>query len=438
MTARQLAREFRDYPATFAICLIWIALFAAYTYTEHAADSHSLSLWRWLVTGFGGGNQFGDLSLQDLDHAQYWRLLTCTFVHYSLLHVSLNVLAMYQLGTMVESWYGSSLLVVIYAMTGSFGNLVSTLIRQVIGSDPRVHSAGGSVVILGLVGMCAIAGWRSNRRMGRLLARQMGIVLFLTAILGLALPKFIDNWGHAGGALVGGVIGFLHPWLLANQSKPSIWGAGLIAVLIIVGCGMAQLLENRRQVERRLVARSDFLMLVEGTLNVVGRVALGRGNLGTLHGMLLAHQRLAQGTAHDEIEEVRRLVARGGALSDTEQVELQRFTISATSSLLKFYESILDGQSRVEIERLRPLVEPALSRPLSEQERQGFKEQLAQAVREILREYKLEQSRLQTTPPGAKAVARRWSIVWRMPHAAAGLGTAPHSWRSQPRPSTAV
>ena len=111
-------------------------------------------------------------------------------------------------------------------LTGSLGNLVSTLIRQVIGSNPLVHSAGGSVVILGLVGMCAIAGWRSNRRMGRLLARQMGIVLFLTAILGLALPNFIDNWGHAGGALVGGVIGFLHPWLLASQSKPVDLGSG--------------------------------------------------------------------------------------------------------------------------------------------------------------------------------------------------------------------
>jgi rhomboid protease GluP len=406
MTARQLAREVRDYPATMCICLIWIALFAAYTYAEFAADGHSLSLWRWLVPGFGGGNPFGDLSLEDLKHAQYWRLLTCTFVHYSFLHVSLNVLAMYQLGTMIESWYGSSLLVVIYALTGGLGNVVSTLIRLGIGSDPRVHSAGGSVVILGLVGMSAIAGWRSKQRMGRLLARQMGIVLFLTAILGIALPKFIDNWGHAGGALVGGVIGFAHPWLLANQLKPPIWGAGLIAGLIMVGCGVTQLIDNRRQasalMERTLVARSDFLMLVEGTLNVVGRVALGRGDLGMVQRMLLTHQRVAQSPAHDEIERIRILLARGSALSESEQDDLRKLTISATSSLLRFYESILDGQSRVEIERLRPLVETALSGPLSEEERQAFKDQLAQAIREILREYKLEQSRLRQLRRGRK------------------------------------
>ena len=147
-------------------------------------------------------------------------------------------------------------------------------------------------------------------------------------------------------------------------------------------------------------------MLVEGTLNVVGRVALGRGNLGTLHGMLLTHQRLAQWPAHDEIEEVRSLSRRAAVpFSDTEQVELQRLTISATSLLLEFYESILDGQSRGEIEGLRPLIEPALSRPLSEPERQGFKEQLAQAIREILRDYKLEQSQLQQLRRGRKSSA---------------------------------
>jgi membrane associated rhomboid family serine protease len=398
MTARQLAREIRDYPATVSLCLIWLVIFGVHTYGTLVSSIRPLTLAQWLVTGFGGGDRYGDLSLRAIDRAEYWRLLTCTFVHYSLLHVSLNVLAMYQLGTMVESWYGSARLLVIYALTGGGGNLISTLIRQGIGSDRNVHSAGGSVVILGLVGMCAIAGWRSKRRMGRLLARQMAIVLFVTALLGLALPMFIDNWGHAGGAIVGAAIGFFHPRLMTNLSKPSTWGAGLVAVLIMAGCGLAQLIDNRRHepalMERTLIARSDFLMVVEGTLNAVGRVALGRGSPLTVQEMLLSREHQVQAPVRDEIAELRERLARGGPHSEADQAEIHRLTAHATSLLLESYERILDDRSRAEIEQLRPLIEVALLRPLTRTEGQEFKERLAQANREILREYKREQGKL--------------------------------------------
>ncbi len=356
------------------------------------------------MIGFAGGDRFGDLTLKDLHHAQYWRLLTCTFVHYSLLHVALNVLAMYQLGTMIESWYGSAQLVVIYGLTGGVGNLVSTLIREGLGSDPSVHSAGGSVVIMGLVGLSAVAGWRSRRRMGRLLARQMILVLLLTAILGLALPNYIDNWGHAGGALVGGVIGFAHQWLVARQSKPSTWGAGLIMWLIITGCGAAQLIDNRRHapdlLERRLVA----LAKLEATLKMVGRMASGRANVTMVQEMLffneqflISDERFLNGPVYIEINKVRRLMVMTTtrALSLAEQAELHKLTISATSLLLKWYGDVLTNHVGGAIEGLRPLTEAVLSRPLSEPERLVFKERLAQALREILREYRLGQNQLQ-------------------------------------------
>ena len=60
---------------------------------------------------------------------EYWRLITSTFVHFSLLHLGLNVLAMYQLGTMAESWFGRPQLIFIYGLTGGGGNLVSALLR---------------------------------------------------------------------------------------------------------------------------------------------------------------------------------------------------------------------------------------------------------------------------------------------------------------------
>ncbi len=38
----------------------------------------------------------------------------------------------------------------------------------------------------------------------------MLIFIVLTAVLGMIFPRFIDNWGHAGGLVVGSAIGLAH------------------------------------------------------------------------------------------------------------------------------------------------------------------------------------------------------------------------------------
>jgi len=350
MTLRKLGLEFRAYPATFCFCIVWTAIFAAMTGAELAAHNPFMTPARWLLLGFGGGDRFGDLTLEDLERGQVWRLLTCTFVHYSLLHVGLNVLAMYQIGTMVESWYGSPQLIFIYGLTGGAGNLVSVLIRHEIGSGRAVHSAGGSVVILGLVGMCAVVGWRSKHPTGRYLGRQMGTVLILTAVVGALLPRFFDNWGHAGGALVGGAMGLGHRRLLASRSKPSAWGAGVVTGLIVAGCGAAQLIEDRREaparLEKRLVRRSDLLAKVEWDLNVMARVARAGGDL------------------------------------------------AKVPQLLDSYERLLDGPVRERVHGLRPLFEAARAHRLTDAERQQLKERVAGVVREVRREHQIQQNEL--------------------------------------------
>ena len=196
MTLRKLARELRDYPATSAICLIWIAIFASMTYIELADQNPYLTPTRWLLLGLpGGGGRFGDLTLRELGQGQVWRLITCNFIHFSLIHLGLNLLAMYQLGSMVEEWYGSYQFVCVYAVLGGGGNLVSALIRYGIGWNPEVHSGGGSVVIMGLVGLCAVVGWRVRDRWGKSLSRLMTLFLVLTAIMGILLPRIHRQLG---------------------------------------------------------------------------------------------------------------------------------------------------------------------------------------------------------------------------------------------------
>jgi rhomboid protease GluP len=274
MTLRKLAGEVKEFPATTTFCLLWIAVFAAMVGTQLAAGIYPT--WsKWLLLGIGDGHRFGDLALQDLAHGEYWRLITSTFIHFSVLHLVLNVIAMYQLGTMAESWYGTPQSIFIYGLTGGGGNLVSVLIRYAIGSNPRIHSGGGSVVIMGLVGLCAVVGLRSRTELGVSMGRLMVFFMVTTAVLGALLPQFIDNWGHAGGALVGIGVGFAHRALLLAVHKPSAWGRGVLAVILIVACGAAQVVADRRETPLREAQRViRRLSEVERNYQNLARLAL--------------------------------------------------------------------------------------------------------------------------------------------------------------------
>ncbi len=223
MTLRGVVQEVRDFPATFAFCLLWVIVFGGFMGTQISSGAHP-SWQKWLFFGIGNGHRFGDLTLEDLGAYEYWRLITSTFIHFSLIHLVLNTAAMYQIGTLVESWYGTPQSIFIYGVTGGVGNLISALIRYEIGSNPHIHSGGGSVVIMGLVGLCAVAGLRSKTPMGLSLGRLMLFFIVVTAAIGIALPQYIDNWGHTGGALVGAVLGFMHRGLL-RAAQPRGVGA---------------------------------------------------------------------------------------------------------------------------------------------------------------------------------------------------------------------
>jgi len=250
MTLGTVIREIKSYPATAIFSLAWVVVFAAMLCVR-VSEEPAPSWLGLFIMGIGDGHRFGDLTLRDFWHGELWRLITCTFVHYSVIHVALNLLAFYLLGTLIESWYGTSQLVLIYTLTGGLGNLISVFIRHSLGSGTLVHSGGGSVVIMGLIGLCAVAGWRSRTETGSDLGWQMTKALGLTALLGVAFPRYIDNWGHAGGALVGLLLGLFHPRFMRQHSRPRAWAMGVPAGFLILGCLLAQVRADRREAPYR-------------------------------------------------------------------------------------------------------------------------------------------------------------------------------------------
>lgn len=257
---RNLIPDFKEYPATMSLCALWVITFAMMILTQIGqGSSPSLSD---LVMSLHDGHPFGDMTLDELWHGEIWRALTSTFVHYGLLHIGMNLYGMYLLGCMVESWYGPAQFLAVYVLIGGGGNLLSGLLRRWVGSNPEVHSGGGSTVVLGLVALCAVVGWRSRTRIGAYLSRQMIGVLIFTALLGQMIP-IIDNWGHAGGALVGGAIGFAHRTLIRTAHRPIARWAGVFGAVLVIASGSAQILDDRAEATQARAARVRVIQSAE-------------------------------------------------------------------------------------------------------------------------------------------------------------------------------
>ncbi|WP_182830397.1 rhomboid family intramembrane serine protease [Tautonia rosea] len=149
-------------PVTSIIALAWILMFVLLGIARNEPIQPRSLLYGGFVSS-QVSHGFGDITPQGLYGGQLWRTLTATFIHFNLLHLTLNLIAFVQLGRVVESWYGSWQFLAIYVVLGAGANLVANLARPWASGASAfvVHSGGGSTVVLGLIGLVAVVGWRN-------------------------------------------------------------------------------------------------------------------------------------------------------------------------------------------------------------------------------------------------------------------------------------
>ncbi|MBT28924.1 MAG: hypothetical protein CMO01_04610 [Thalassobius sp.] len=141
---------------------------------------------------------------------EWWRLVTCTFLHYGLLHIGMNMWVLYDIGNFVESIIGKVKFIGAYLLSGIAGSITSLWWHD------QVVGVGASGAIFGLFGV--FLAINSTGYIDRAFNQKMQnrILFFLLFSLGIGwvVPQF-DNAGHIGG-LIGGVITglFLLPNLL--------------------------------------------------------------------------------------------------------------------------------------------------------------------------------------------------------------------------------
>ena len=175
------------------------------TYLLIALNVAMLPLTNQVGGGFGlGGGALkplgNDLALYGpaVANGENYRLISAAFVHYGLLHLALNMYALYLIGGIFERYVGSARFLVVYlvsALAGSFGALLVS---------PHAHTVGASGAIFGLMG--ALFVFERQRGMA-LLGGSIGGLIVINLLITFGIPG-ISIGGHVGGLIGGGLVAF--------------------------------------------------------------------------------------------------------------------------------------------------------------------------------------------------------------------------------------
>ncbi|GAQ93084.1 Rhomboid family proteins [Klebsormidium nitens] len=149
-------------------------------------------------------NLFGAKVNELIALGEWWRLFTPSLLHAGFFHIGISVWTMLLFGPQVEAAYGTTSFVVLYFLTGAFGNLMSFFQTQ----DATI---GGTGPLYGMVGAWLIFLIKNREVIGKEKADNMTRqAIFLSALnVALGNPLPIDDWTHIGAALGGLLFGAL-------------------------------------------------------------------------------------------------------------------------------------------------------------------------------------------------------------------------------------
>ncbi|MBB3259336.1 rhomboid protease GluP [Paraburkholderia bannensis] len=162
------------------------------------------------VVAIAWGSNFGPYT-QD---GQWWRLLTAVFIHFGLVHIVFNMLALVQFGRLAERFYGSGRFIAIYLFAGIAASMMSLLMH------PGFNCAGASGAIFGVIG--AVLAYLLLHRQATprgFYVKHFRLAAWFTVyalINGLTHPG-VDNGAHVGGLLGG----FLFGLVIAPPLEPA-------------------------------------------------------------------------------------------------------------------------------------------------------------------------------------------------------------------------
>jgi TonB-dependent SusC/RagA subfamily outer membrane receptor len=134
---------------------------------------------------------------------QWWRLLSCTFVHAGLIHLLSNMFALFFIGLILEPIIGKKTFAISYLVSGIMASITSVFWHD------NIISVGASGAIFGLYGIfLALLLTKSVAKdLNKAFLTSTLIFIGYNLAMGFA-NSVIDNAAHIGGLITGLLIGF--------------------------------------------------------------------------------------------------------------------------------------------------------------------------------------------------------------------------------------
>lgn len=154
------------------------------------------------------------------------RLLSSAFLHASIFHIGLNMLALVLLGRQLEQVLGRARFLALYVVSALGGSALYFLLGEANG-----YQVGASGAIFGLFSAFYLVARRLRVDSSSILT-TIGINLVLTVLI-----PGISLWGHLGGLATGAAVGLIYTTL---PSRPAT--ARALQIALVVGLGVLMVL----------------------------------------------------------------------------------------------------------------------------------------------------------------------------------------------------
>ncbi|MCG5463939.1 rhomboid family intramembrane serine protease [Micromonospora sp. NPDC053740] len=170
-----------------------------------------------------GRAYLSDYTLGGIAEGQWYRLVTAMFLHYGVLHLLLNMWALWILGRSLEANLGRARFAALYLIAGLGGNVAAYLF-----SSPRAATVGASTAVFGLFAALIIIERRLGRDISRIIPILVINLVFTLAVPGISIP------GHLGGLVVGALMALVLAYApRGRRTLVQVTGGALILLILL-------------------------------------------------------------------------------------------------------------------------------------------------------------------------------------------------------------
>lgn len=177
-------------------------------------------------------NRFSDVKLLEVGglvhfnvvHGEWYRLISSMFLHFNFEHILMNMLSLFIFGKIVESIIGSWRMLIIYIISGLYGNFVSLTFNT------TTISVGASGAIFGLIGSIFVIMYLS-KNFNKKMIGQLLIALVVLIVFSLFMSN-INIMAHLGGFISGVLITLIGYYFKTQRSL--FWSFLIVFLLIFI------------------------------------------------------------------------------------------------------------------------------------------------------------------------------------------------------------